>query len=53
MSPEVLGKKIIELSESLDDETIKTASKWRTYGIFILSRENEIKAWKSCKIRRR
>ena len=43
MSPEELGKKIIELSESLDDETIKTASNEELMGYLFLVEKMKLK----------
>ena len=50
MSPEELGKKIIELSESLDDETIKTASNEELMGYWFLVEKMKLKLEKAVKL---
>lgn len=50
MSPEELGKKIIELSESLDDETIKNSSNEELMGYLFLVEKMKLKLEKAVKL---
>ena len=49
MSPEELGKKIVELSESLDEETIKTATNEELMGYLFLVEKMKTKLEKAVK----
>ena len=50
MSPEEIGKKIVELSEELDDETIKSATNEELMGYLFLVEKMKKKLEKAVKL---